>query len=65
MEILNAMKSNSVELAAIRVFNWKLQEKDAEIQQLKESVAELKQLMSQLAKSQDFRQQTGTTNDKQ
>jgi hypothetical protein len=45
---LNDADLHGVALAAIQGLNQKLNEKDAEIQELKQSVAELKQLVQTL-----------------
>ena len=47
---ISVVDEGGVALAAIQGLNQKLQQKDAEIQQLQKSVEELKQLVSQLAK---------------
>ncbi|MGA3163101.1 MAG: tail fiber domain-containing protein [Verrucomicrobiota bacterium] len=48
---ISTLEFHGVELAAIQGLNQKLEEKDAEIQALKQSVAELKQLVSQLTQN--------------
>jgi len=45
---ISTLEFDGVELAAIQGLNQKLNEKDAEIQQLKQSVLELQQTVSQL-----------------
>jgi hypothetical protein len=45
---ISTLEFDGVELAAIQGLNQKLNERDAEIQQLKQSVLELKQMVSQL-----------------
>src|SRR5207245_2609730 len=45
---ISTLEFDGVELAAIQGLNQKLNEKDAEIQQLKQSVLELKQMVSRL-----------------
>ena len=49
---INNLDEEGVALAAIQGLNQKVEEKEAEIQQLKESVVKLQALVSQLAKSQ-------------
>ena len=51
-KFIEFVDAQGVALAAIQGLNQKLNEKDAEIQQLKESVAQLKAMVSQLAKTQ-------------
>ncbi len=48
---ISVVDEGGVALAAIQGLNQKLNEKDAEIQQLKQSVAQLQALVSQMAKS--------------
>ena len=48
---ISMLEFDGVALAALQGLNRKLEEKDAEIQALKQSVAELKQLVSQLARN--------------
>jgi hypothetical protein len=48
---ISMLEFDGVALAAIQGLNQKLEEKDAEIQALKQSVAELKQLVSQLTRN--------------
>ena len=48
---ISMLEFDGVALAAIQGLNQKLDEKDAEIQTLKQSVAELKQLVSQLGRN--------------
>jgi hypothetical protein len=45
------LEFDGVALAALQGLNRKLDEKDAEVQALKQSVAELKQLVSQLTRN--------------
>jgi trimeric autotransporter adhesin len=49
---ITTLEFDGVELAAIKGLSQKLDEKDAEIQQLKQSVAQLQALVSKLAKDQ-------------
>ena len=48
---ISVVDEGGVALAAIQGLNQKLQQKDAEIRELRQSVAELKQLVSQFAKT--------------
>jgi hypothetical protein len=48
---ISTLEFDGVALAAIQGLNRKLDEKDTEIQALKQSVAELKQLISQLTRN--------------
>jgi DNA-binding transcriptional MerR regulator len=48
---ISMLEFDGVALAALQGLNQKLDEKDAEIQTLKQSVAELKQLVSQLTRN--------------
>jgi hypothetical protein len=48
---ISMLEFDGVALAAIQGLNQKLDEKDSEIQTLKQSVAELKQLVSQLTRN--------------
>ncbi len=48
---ISTVDEGGVALAAIQGLNQKLDEKDAEIQDLKRSVAELKELVSKLAQT--------------
>jgi hypothetical protein len=48
---ISTLEFDGVELAAIQGLNQRLNEKDAEIKQLKESVAELKEIVSQLTQT--------------
>jgi hypothetical protein len=48
---ISMLEFDGVALAAIQGLNQKLEEKDVEIQALKQSVAELKQLVSQLTRN--------------
>jgi hypothetical protein len=48
---ISMLEFDGVALAALQGLNRKLEEKDAEIQALKQSVAELKQLVSQLTRN--------------
>ena len=48
---ISMLEFDGVALAALQGLNQKLEEKDVEIQALKQSVAELKQLVSQLTRN--------------
>lgn len=50
---ITTIDADGVALAAIQGLSQTLEEKDAEIQQLKKSVAELKELISRLAAQQN------------
>jgi hypothetical protein len=50
---ITTIDESGVALAAIQGLNQKLEEKDAEIEQLKQSVAELKAMVSQLARAKN------------